>query len=173
MHCIQYIATTAEDRDEAFRRVKHNLEAKLGNDPESETNSWYDWFVTGGGRWAKKEEAQYDDNYQDEVAEFGTTLFAEYLDKANEFRNDEFSSLIAEAKKVSLTELLDTLTPNEFRGGMELYPFKKIYDMTMGVWDFNSYFYDMDNDSTNMIYMQQAIDKGIKNWYLVPVDFHF
>jgi hypothetical protein len=43
----------------------------------------------------------------------------------------------------------------------------------MGKWDYNSYYYDMMTDSTNMIHLKNSLDKGAKDWYLVPVDFHF
>jgi hypothetical protein len=45
--------------------------------------------------------------------------------------------------------------------------------MAYGTWDFNAYFYDMLNDTTTPKYLYESIDKGNKNWYLVPVDFHF
>jgi hypothetical protein len=56
---------------------------------------------------------------------------------------------------------------------MELYPIKKIYDMSMGEWDFNSYYYDIEAESSNMVHLKNSLDKGADNWYLVPVDFHF
>jgi hypothetical protein len=43
----------------------------------------------------------------------------------------------------------------------------------MGMWNYNSYFFDMMNESTNRKYMRESIDNGADNWYLVPVDFHF
>jgi hypothetical protein len=45
--------------------------------------------------------------------------------------------------------------------------------MIQGEWDMNSYFYDMHSASTNPDHMYKSIDLGNKNWYLVPVDFHF
>ena len=66
MHTIQYIAVQGDDVDQAFRRVKHELEAMLGDWPESPTNTWFDWFVTGGGRWSTSEDS-YNDEYQDDV----------------------------------------------------------------------------------------------------------
>lgn len=171
MHTIQYIAVQAEDTDMAFRTVKHNLEEQLGDG--TEINTWYDWFVTGGGRWASNEGSQYDDNYQGDVVDQDNPKFQEYLDKANEYRKAELSNYVEQAKKINLIELLDRVTPDEFRGGMELYPITKIYDMTMGKWDYNSYYYDMMSDSTNMIYLKNSLDNGAKDWYLVPVDFHF
>jgi hypothetical protein len=56
---------------------------------------------------------------------------------------------------------------------MDLYPINKLYDMALGVWDYNSYFFDIVNDSANRKYMLDTIDNGADNWYLIPVDFHF
>jgi hypothetical protein len=170
MHTIQYIAVQADDVDMAFRTVKHNLEEQLGDG--TEINTWFDWFVTGGGRWSTAEDS-YDDNYQGDVVDQNNPKFQEYLDKANEYRTAELSSYVEQAKKVNLTELLDTVAPSEFRGGMELYPIVKIFDITTGKWDYTSYYYDVMSDSTNMIHLKESIDKGAKDWYLVPVDFHF
>jgi hypothetical protein len=55
----------------------------------------------------------------------------------------------------------------------ELYPLKKMIDMIQGEWDYNAYFYDMHHASTNPEHMYKNIDLGNKNWYIVPVDFHF
>jgi hypothetical protein len=171
MHTIQYIAVQADDVDMAFRTVKHNLDSKLGSGEE--INTWFDWFVTGGGRWASDQSAQYDDNYQGDVVDQDNPKFQEYLDKAKEYRQAELATYIDQAKKLNLIELLDKVTPDDFYGGMQLYPLKKIYDITMGEWDSVSYYYDMMTDSTNMIHLKNSLDNGAKDWYLVPVDFHF
>jgi hypothetical protein len=176
MHTIQYIAVQADDVDEAFRRVKHDLESKLGNDPESYTNTWFDWFVTGGGRWATGDENQYNDEWQGDVVHQSSPKFQEYLDKAKEYRQTSLDEYVEQAKKVDLTKIINDVHVSggdDFRAGMELYPIKKIYDMAMGEWDFNSYYYDMMNDSANMIHLKNKLDNGDKDWYLVPVDFHF
>jgi hypothetical protein len=174
MHTIQYVAVQADDKDLAFRTVKHYLEEAMGS--EYNLSTWYDWFVTGGGRWAKKDEAQYDDSYQDEVAEQGTLLFAEYLDKAKEFRQTSLDEYVEKAKTVDYNKIINDVQlsgGDDFRTGMELYPIKKIYDMAMGDWDFNSYYYDIMSESANMVHLKNSLDNGAKDWYLVPVDFHF
>ena len=173
MHCIQYIATQADDVQEAFNNVKHDLEGKMGD--EHHISSWYDWFVTGGGRWSTSDDP-YNDDYTGDVAHQSDPKFQEYLDTAHKYRLKELNRNIEEARKINLTDLLDKLEDFEhdhFRVGMDMYPLNKLYDMSMGMWDYNSYFFDIVNDSTNRIYMLEAIDKGDKNWYLVPVDFHF
>jgi hypothetical protein len=66
---------------------------------------------------------------------------------------------------------------DEFDGtmdySMKLYSLGKMIDMVQGDWDFNSYFYDLQNWSTNPIHMTKDRINNGTIWYLVPVDFHF
>lgn len=175
MHTIQYIAVQADDQDLAFRTVKHHLESLMG-DEESGYNTWYDWFVTGGGRWATGDENQYNDEWQGDVVDQDSPKFQEYLDKAKQFRQTSLDEYVEQAKKVDVTKIINDVVlsgGDDFRAGMELYSIKKIYDMAMGEWDFNSYYYDIMSESANMIHLKNSLDNGAKDWYLVPVDFHF
>ena len=174
MHVIQYIATQADDVEEAFNHVKHYLEELMGS--EDSYNTWYDWFVTGGGRWASDDNAQYDDNFMDDVVHQSSPKFQEYLDKAHKYRLDTLNEYIEQASKVNLSDIIDKLGDFEHDHhsvGFELYPVKKLYDLSMGMWDYNSYFFDIIHDSANRIHLLKSIDNGADNWYLVPVDFHF
>ena len=173
MHTIQYIAVQADDTDMAFRSVKDNLETHLGD--EHTNNAWYDWFVTGGGRWSTSEDP-YDDNYYNDVVHQSSPKFQEYLDKAKEFRQTSLKEYVESSKKVDIAKIISDIElsgGDDFRAGMELYSIKKIYDMAMGTWDYNSYFFDIHHDSANTIHMKTSIDNGADSWYLVPVDFHF
>ena len=176
MHVIQYIATMADSVDEAHSKVKHYLEAELSDDPYKQSyDTWYDWFVVGGGRWASNEDP-YDDNFTGDIAHQSDPKFEEYLDLSHKYRHEELSMYEKEAREINLTELLDNLQDFEFDHfgvGSKLYPIKKIYDMCMGIWDYQSFFFDIEHDSTNRKYMRETIDNGADNWYLVPVDFHF
>jgi hypothetical protein len=175
MHTIQYIATQADNIDEAHRRVKDSLETMLGDEYGS-TNTWYDWFVVGGGRWATGEENQYNDDFTGDVVHQSNTRFQDYLDLAKNYRKGEFDSYMESAKKVDYASYLDKLSNeygNELTYPHELYAIKKVYDMAMSIWDYNSYYYDQVHDSTNMVHLQNSLDKGDKDWYLVPVDFHY
>lgn len=174
MHCIQYIATKADSPEEAHSDVKAYLEEHLGSD-EFSSDVWYDWFVTGGGRWATGDN-QYNDEWTGDVVHQSSPKFQEYLDNAKEFRQAEIKNYLEQARKVNLTELLDMLDLEDeynFKVGHQLYDIKKLYDITMGMWDYTSYFFDKENDTTVTKYMREAIDKGDNDWYLVPVDFHF
>ena len=173
MHTIQYIAVQADDTDLAFRTVKHHLEELLGSGDTYTT--WYDWFVTGGGRWSTSDDP-YNDEYQDDVVDLDSPKFQEYLNKAKEFRQTSLKEYAEQASKVDYTKIIndiDVSGGDDFKAGMELYPIKKLYDMAMGEWDYNSYYYDIMNETSSMESLYNSIDNGAKDWYLVPVDFHF
>ena len=175
MHVLQYIAVVAENNDEAFRTVKDGLESELGSN-EYATNSWFDWFVTGGGRWNPNPDSQYDDDdqsmiisYDEAPAEYREMISSMITNRIEEFNNYRKSF---DEKDIDINAKLDN-----YKGVMnydfELYPLKKMIDMIQGTWDYNSYFYDMHHASTNPEHMYKNIDLGNKNWYIVPVDFHF
>jgi hypothetical protein len=172
MHVLQHIAVVADSQDKAFRTVKYTLESELG-DIESTTNSWFDWFVVGGGRFVEGNPYEESDNhvisYDEAPDEYKTTI-----DKMISNRIEEFNGYRKqfESKDIDLNAKLDN-----YKGVMnydfELYPLKKMIDMIQGEWDYNAYFYDMHHASTNPEHMYKSIDLGNKNWYAVPVDFHF
>ena len=174
MHVIQYVATTADNAESAHSFVKNYLESLMGNDDSH--NTWYDWFVTGGGRWASGEDNQYNDEWTGDVVHQSSPKFQEYLNKAKEFRQTSLKEYLEEASRLDLAKILDNIKVSEgadFHSGMLLYSIKKLYDMTMGEWDYNSYYFDIHHDSANMIHLQNSLDKGADSWYIVPVDFHF
>lgn len=178
MHVIQYVATKADNKDEAFRRVKDYLETHLGSD-EFSSDVWYDWFVTGGGRWASDENAQYDDNYQADVASQDSPKFQEYLDTAHKYKLEATAADLKYAREIDVAALLDSIEQNQeglypmYDESSKLYAFKNLYNQLIGNWGPDSYFFDTINDTTHPRYMLQDIDNGSKDWYIVPVDFHF
>ena len=180
MHVLQWIATEADDKDEAYRRVEDTLQSMLGGF-DTPTNTWFDWFVVGGGRWNMSED---DDNGEAYVG--GKTnliisynedpqAFREQLEQSMETRKSEFEGYAKDIELDTITNIINNYDPKafDFVGFGKLYPIKKMIDMAFGTWDFNSYFYDMDTDTTTPKYLYDSLDKGDKNWYLVPVDFHF
>jgi hypothetical protein len=180
MHVLQWIATEAEDKDEAYRRVEDTLQTMLG-EYESATNTWYDWFVVGGGRWNMSED---DDNIE-AYTEGKTNMVVSAKEQPDEFdervlqsmesRKAEFDGYSKGVDTSVIDKIIKDYNPREydFVAFQSLYPIKKIIDMAYGQWDSNSYFYDMVNDTTTPKYLFEAIDKEPENWYLVPVDFHF
>jgi len=175
MHVLQWIATTAEDNDHAFRSVKHYLESQMGM--EESYSSWYDWFVTGGGRWNPNEGSQYDDNDQSMIISYDEDpkKFLEAVETSMQSRKEEFDRYAKDVNADMLAKIISDYNPSEkdFAAFSGMYPIKKVIDMAYGEWDFNSYYFDCDSETTSPKYMFESIDKGNKNWYLVPVDFHF
>jgi hypothetical protein len=180
MHVLQWIATEADNKDEAYRRVEDTLQEMLG-DSESPTLTWYDWFVVGGGRWNTKD----DESAAAAYTEGKTNLIISYDEspepfltgilRALEDRKSEFDGYAKDVDSSIIDKIIKDYNPKEFdfMAFQSLYPIKKMIDMAYGTWDMNSYFYDMVNDTTTPKYLYESIDKGNKNWYLVPVDFHF
>jgi hypothetical protein len=176
MHCIQYIAAKSDTAENAHSQVKQYLEAQMGDDDTH--NTWYDWFVTGGGRWASDENAQYDDSYTADVVHQDSPKFQEYLDTAHKYKLEAVEADLKYARDINIAAIFDNIENNQeglypmYTEANALYPFKKLYDHVISAWGPDSYFFDIENDTTHPTYMREGIDKGDKNWYLVPVDFH-
>jgi hypothetical protein len=174
MHVLQWIAVEANNEDEAFRTVKDTLESELGNS-EYSTNSWFDWFVAGGGRWNPNPDSQYADD-QSMIISYAKDkeAFLAKIDESISNRMDEFNGYRKqfEGKNVDINAKLDSYA-GVMNYDFELYPLAKMIDMIQGQWDFNSYFYDMHHASTNTEHMKKVLDLRPDVWYLVPVDFHF
>jgi hypothetical protein len=170
MHTLQYIAIQSEDKESAANTVKNLLEEELN--PGS---SWYDWFVVGGGRFAKNESDQYDDTHENVIAyEDSPLTFEKIVTECVEKRLGEFQELLTEYKQSQLN-LLEKF--ENYKGGlefsMEFYTVKKMIDIMQGHWDYTSRFYDIDSWSTDTHHMNRSVADGNKNWFLVPIDFHF
>jgi hypothetical protein len=175
MHVLQRIAVQADSKDQAFRTVKDTLESELGNN-EYSSNAWFDWFVTGGGRWNSNPDSQYNDDdqsmtisYEEEPDKFISQVALAMQSRVEEFNRyrQHFNE-----KNVDINAKLDSYDGSTDYS-FDLYDLSKMIDMLQGKWDFNSYFFDMTSQSVNEKFMLESIDKGEKNWYIVFVDFHF
>lgn len=169
MHVLQRIAVQAEDKDHAFRSVKEYLEKEMGD--EYTYSSWYDWFVTGGGRWNPNEASQYNDDDQSMTISYGEEpdKFISEVNSAIEGRIEEFKQYRKSLADVDINASLDKYD-GQMDFSFDLYPLGKMIDLLQGKWDFNSYFFDCTHETTNTKYM---LDKVDDSWYLVFVDFHF
>jgi len=172
MHVLQYIATKAESPEEAIENVRTELESQMGEFGSGST--WYDWFVTGGGRFNQDSDPYTDGQTNMIVSSHDSEAFENILVECNEARMAEFNRYRDEWNRsnINLEAVFD-----EFDGAMDysmrLYGIGKMIDMVQGDWDFNSYFYDLENWSTNPVHMtKDRINNGTL-WFLVPVDFHF
>jgi hypothetical protein len=178
MHVLQYIAVQVENQlDDPKQEALHLVEQKLQNEMGGEEQylSWYDWFVMGGGRWNVDPDNQYESSTNMIISyDEAPTEYRAMIDEMISNRKEEFSGYRKsfDMKEVDLNAKLDSYAGN-MQYDFELYPLAKMIDMIQGKWDFNSYFFDIQHDSTNPEHMYKSIDIGNKNWYLVPVDFHF
>ena len=182
MHVLQWIAVEADEEDtkqDVLLSVQGNLEDMLN--PDYSGGSWFDWFVAGGGRWNVGQEEEFDEAYKEGktnmIIHAGTDLdkFKERIATSLEARKAEFDRYASEAKPELLEKVIAGYNPNQtdYSYFTDLYSIKKVIDMAFGDWDFNSYYFDMTNQTTNPQYVLEAIDKKPNLWYLVPVDFHF
>jgi hypothetical protein len=171
MHVLQYIAVKADSPEEAIDSVRERLQDILGN--EYGGGAWYDWFITGGGRFNQESDPYTDGQINMVVSSKDSEAFELILKDCVEARMSEFRRYVEEWKRSNIN--LDSYF-EEYDGAMDysmkLYSLGKIIDMAQGEWDFNSYFYDIDNWSTNPVHMnKERLEVGTL-WYLVPVDFH-
>lgn len=173
MHVLQYIAVQADNEDLAMRTVEDTLNSELGSD-EYMSSAWFDWFVIGGGRFVDGDPYKSSPNY---IISYDKDPqgYRDMIDRMMSNRKVEFSGYRKDVDLDKLTYTLDNYDPSnhDMFALSNVYAVKKCMDMLMGTWDFNSYFYDMHTASTNTKWMYEGIDKGNKNWYIVPVDFHF
>jgi hypothetical protein len=170
MHTLQYIAIQSEDKESAANTVKNLLEEELN--PGS---SWYDWFVVGGGRFAPNPDDQYDDTHETTISYADTPdIFNEKVRECKQKQGAEFQELLTEYKAsgTNLTEMFEAWN-GEMEYSMALYPIKKMIDIMQGHWDYTSRVYDITHWSTNTHHLNRSIADGNKNWFLVPIDFHF
>jgi hypothetical protein len=182
MHVLQYIAVKPKGtfhideldqfKEEAFDDVKLKFEEMYS---ESEgLGGWSDWYVVGGGRWNSNPDNQYEEkNAWNDVISYAETpdKFVETITRAIESRKIEFKGYRErfEAQNLDIIAKLDSFD-GAMDYAMELYDLSKCIDMLQGKWDMNSYFYDLNNWSTNPKWVLDSLDDS---WYLVPVDFHF
>jgi len=172
MHVLQYIAVKADSPEEAIENVRTELESQMGEFGSGST--WYDWFVTGGGRFNPDSDPYTDGQTNMIVSSHDSEAFELILKDCVEARMSEFNRYRDEWNRsnINLEAVFD-----EFDGAMDysmrLYGIGRMLGMIQGDWDFNSYFYDLANWSTNPVHMNKDRIENDTLWFLVPVDFHF
>lgn len=176
MHVLQHIAVQADSSEEAFRSVENTFNEQYS---ESEgLGGWSDWYVVGGGRWNSNPANQYQSDWNDVVAyDNAPDKFRSIVQNALEARSEEMGRIKDKLDYTKFEELVSEFISDPDvsanRWDMNHYYFSTAAKMLNGTWNQDSYFYDLDNYSTSPKYMFESIDSGNKNWYLVPVDFHF
>ena len=172
MHVLQYIAVKADNAEEAIDSVRTQLESIMGEAGSGAT--WYDWFVTGGGRFNPDSDPYRDGETNMVISSQDSEAFENTIVECIDSRMREFNRYRDEWQRsnINLESYFD-----EYQGdmdySMQLYSLGKMIDTVQGQWDFNSYYYDLENWSTNPKWMtEDRINNGAV-WFLVPVDFHF
>lgn len=181
MHVLQWIAVKNPStfdieeldtcKEEAHSIVKSKFEEMYS---ESEgLGGWSDWYIVGGGRWNPNPDSQYKEDDYSMIVSYGAEpdKFIETVNRAIESRKIEFAGYRERYEKQNLDinaklDSYDGATDYSF----DMYELSKLLDMLQGKWDMNSYFYDLNNWSTNPKFM---LDTLSDSWYIVPVDFHF
>ncbi len=177
MHVLQYIAVKADSVQEAYDEVETRLQDLLGGEPSGGT--WYDWFIVGGGRWNTSGSDDIQEAYKEGktnmiVSSENLDEFLAVLESCIDSRIAEFNRYRDEWQRANINlESYFDIYDGDTDYSMKLYSLGKLIDMVQGEWDFNSYYFDLDNWSTNPTHMtEDRINVG-GVWYLVPVDFHF
>lgn len=168
MHTIHYIAVEADDKEEAYTIVREGL-----LNEEEQIAPWSDWHVVGGGRW-NSEGQQYEDSSSD-VISFATDpdKFAEIINQVKTWRVEQMKWYLEQFNPdILLTNAKNFIDrngeqPQEERFSMNYYYAGKIADMLAGFYNSDSHFYDYNNYSASLDYLEPN-----SRSYLVPVDFH-
>ena len=181
MHVLQWIAVKPAGKfdieeidickQEAHSLVKNKFE-EMWSESEG-LGGWSDWYIVGGGRWNDNPDSQYNEDDHSMVISYGAEpdKFVETIKNAIESRKIEFNGYRErfQAQNLDINAKLDSFD-GAMDYSMELYELSKLIDMLQGKWDMNSYFYDLNNWSTNPKWVLDSLDDS---WYIVPVDFHF
>lgn len=178
MHVLHYIATQADSKEEAFDSVKWFLNAQMGDDDVPHT--WYDWFVTGGGRWSSGSDP-YNDNYADDVVHQDDPKFHEYLLTAHKHKLADTTYWLNKVREeeLDINDILDKIENNQeglypmFVESYRLSSLGMLQHSISGHWHSGSFFFDMINELSYPKIVKESIEAGVDNWYLVPVDFHY
>ena len=177
LHTLQWVAVEADDVDTALITAKSELESQMGGDDYA-TNTWYDWFVAGGGRWNISEDEDWQAGYEDKTNmviafEDNPNAFTAKIQQLIAYRIDLYNKYLEEFKGQDILDKLDNY------GGVmtydpAFYALSRLIAFQQGNWDYDSGFYDLVHWSTNATHILSKIDNGLgENLYLVPIDFHF
>ena len=173
MHTLQYIAVEAEDKDEATRRVKDELESSL-----ELGGTWFDWFVIGGGRWTTEagEDTYVDTSSHTLSYTSDTARFHDVLKERKKVRKDSFIEDLNKVDKTILDKAIEGYLKKDelvFEYRMTAHRFKKLLETVLGYWSADSYYYDLQTFDHEFEGIEDRIKTNPTMQFLVPVDFHF
>ena len=187
MHTLHYIAVKLDDdyagnfdemRSDAEREVHSTL---IGD--ERPYGSWYDWFVTGGGRFV---EGDAYSNSADHIIIYGEDK-DKFLEKMNEGLGWQLSNAKNLFEQLSEKFDLDSAmakfeatynnndTPTDY-SSMGAWTMRRLMSHFEGYWNPDSHFLDITNGTPTPHYFLKEVEENpdeAKFWALVPVDFHY
>ena len=177
MHSLHYVAVLADSKQEASDYARTHLSSIL----EGEGYPWFDWFVVGGGRFAENSSDPYDDTYLDDISHHSEPRFYAYLKQAKKYRQAALDHLKFKYKAIEKEggdfDIKNFKLPEELDfnpSNMLLGIYAELNKMVWGDWYNNSYFYDtVEGVGVDWYLRRDLKSDNPKNWYLVPVDFHF
>ena len=174
MHVLHYIAVEAQDKEEATEFVNSNLETTL-----EEGAPWYDWFVTGGGRFtAETTERAYEDTSYHTLSYVDDSLrFYAVLKERQRLRLEQFKERFERVNETKLKDIIQSYLSegSEAIGGdrLTVYNYIEMLKTINGYWTPDSYFYDLVSYDTEIDDVKERIKNNPNKQFLVPVDFHF
>jgi hypothetical protein len=177
MHTLQWIVIEADDEETAASTAERLLEEAMG-DSENPA-SWYDWFVVGGGRWNQMQDPYHNSTNMIISYDKDPNGFRAKIDKAIEYRVEEYNRLLDEVKQGDILAKLDNYG-GAMSYDMAFYSLKNLIRFQSGDWFYDSAFFDFTAWSTNATHILSKLDnhdlvtpKVTSGMFLVPIDFHF
>ena len=168
MHTAHIVLVRADDHEDAISTVQNEL-----FEPDYNWCEWSDWAVVVDGRYRLSN--FFEPNTYTGVSEYAVSydtervLFDKVLGHFMEVRRTEFNRILDRlelAGKGSLgdydLEMLDTHHAYDLLGFAQL---------VTGSYTYDSYVYDLNNQTANLSVFRSIPDKS--DWFAVLVDFHF
>lgn len=174
MHVLQYIAVQAGSSKEAFENVKSHLEEVTNS------KSWSDWHIVGGGRWSTNCRDYRNDTPQDVISYVkDKNKFLDSIEWTKKTRIENMKNLLSNLQKdsgeaqfvISALEYVKKAECNSI--DLNAYFVNRIAQSLLGTWTSDSYFFDIEANTGSYKELEQRIKDDPDNVYLVPVDFHF
>jgi hypothetical protein len=180
LHTLHWISIEAESSEEAAAQIKDNLET---NEDGYRLADWSDWHVVGGGRWNSEGDGYSDTTNMVVSYKDNPDKFKEALDNIKTYRknymNEKLVKLQPAFDKLQ-SDVVDYISNDCKLEDKRQYDFSRweiteTINMINNKWTPDSAFFDNQEFTSSMQYLEQRLDKPEEamRQYLVPVDFHF
>jgi len=179
MHTLHFLSVIADDQDSAFSEVLDYLQ------PEEGWQTWYDWFVIGGGRWSFPEEDNIPASSVNQYTHSAETIISMETHPETFLKYIELceNSILTEVEKIrdnsgkmiSAFEKAIRDFSTTSHADFDLWEMKSAMKILSKTWCPDVNFFDVTNQTSDMRFIKESMfDKDVKDsLFLVPVDFHF